>query len=1494
MRRCPGRDRFELFLAERLDDRSREELERHVDRCSKCQQVLDGLTEGTDWGRLRRPANVAGVNSEIEGFLLRLQQSPPRPVKPNATREDPQGGALGDCRSSPSRGPASVRTGPGVEIAPSQPRPFEAATTLDTAPSPVPDFATTTQVATAGVDTSPAVTPQASIEGAMAAADELTSRPPPAIPGYEILGELGRGGMGVVYQARQVQLNRPCAIKMILAGTHAAPESVARFLAEAQAIARLQHPNIVQIHHVGEADGLPFFELEYLPGGGLDRQLDGTPWPPGRAALLVEQLARAIVEAHRLGVVHRDLKPANVLLAADGTPKITDFGLAKMLDSESALTRTELVMGSPSYMAPEQAGGQSRQAGPAADIYALGAVLYELLTGRPPFRGATAMETLEQVKGSEPVPPSRLVPKLARDIETICLRCLHKEPTRRYENASALSEDLRRFRAGEPIVARRVGRSERIWKWARRRPAIAALSGLIALVAAIGLIGMSVLYGQAVVARSIAVAQTTKALEALQSSEANLYTNRIALADRYRQAHDADRAHELLDDCPVALRDWEWRYLKRRHFEDVTVYPVHGAAAAVALSADSRYLVSVNFDQAIHVHDRATGRVRELKGISDGHSAVALSPNGQWMAVGGDRGTFGAGVIELWSTKTWSEVRSLSFGGSNPHALAFSPDSRRLVAGHDDDMVRVWDVATGTLRNLPGHRKSVRDVAFSSDGRLIASASQDTTIRIWDAETYKPWATLSHDRPVFGLAFHPRSRLLASSTGDDLDSSRGDLTLWDVDSAQVVRQTSGLAAMVRKVCFSPDGRRLATAGWDRVVRIWDATLLHELLPLTGHASLLRCLTFSQDGNQLVSAGDDGIRCWNATPLSEQLRHRPLRGLSARGQPVFALALTPDGRHLISAGEDHTPYVWDVETGRQLLAYRKHRYPITALAVRPDGQAVATAGYYWPAAPGVDDLVIRIWDPWTGADFVQLRGHRPGVSALAFHPDGVQLASASPDGTVRLWDTRTGKQLHQFPSVPGWVLSVAFTPDGNRLAAGDDRGEIHILDTANRQLLHVLRGHTQRVVALAFHPDSVHLASASLDGTVRIWHSLTPVEQRLFDGARGRGLAWSPDGQYIAMSGAHGALKVWEHSSGRRVLTLQGHTDDLTAAAFTPDGRRIVTSGWDGAIKLWDTALDDPDLWAGESRRLVGHTTGVARVAVLPDGKRAISGGDDRTIRVWDIASGRELRRWTGSDGKVVGLAVTADGTRVVVAGDDSDLRVWEIESGRQLHRLRGHGGAVFALAVTPDGRHALSGGGLRQDEGWKSGSDLDLHLWDIATGTEIHSPFSGHRGGIWSVAVSQDGRRAASASMDGTVRVWEIGTGREFRCFDGHHGHVTNVEFLPDGERLLSAGMDRHLRLWDIATGREVRRFDGLRGDVAGVAISPDGRRVVTGGNLDHNLRLWDIATGRQLYHYEVPHAWLTRGSFTRDGRQAIWASFDGALRVWDLPEQFTSAPGTR
>ncbi len=490
-----------------------------------------------------------------------------------------------------------------------------------------------------------AVDLQATLPPAPESSGDAPEQVPP-LPGYEVLAELGRGGMGVVFKARHLGLGRVVALKMILAAGYASAEERQRFRTEAEAIARLQHPNIVAVHDFGEHDGKPYLSLEFCPQGSLDRKLNGTPLPPQQAAALVALLAAAMQAAHQQNVIHRDLKPANVLLTADGTPKVTDFGLAKKLD-EAGQTASGAIMGTPSYMAPEQAGGQGKAVGPAADVYSLGAILYECLTGRPPFKAATPLDTILQVVSDEPVPVRQLQPKCPRDLETICLKCLRKEPQKRYASAAELADDLGRYQVGEPITARPVGRLERAVKWVKRNPVVtgAALAVVLALVG--GTTVSSLKYREAEAARFAAndaldrEAKRVKERDAaLEDARHQLANSSFLLAVAACDNRDVAVARQRLVSIEEKHRGWEWHYFRRQATGGIfTLYGHVAPVLSVAFSPDGSRLVTGSEDQTAKVWDARTGNsLLELKGHTEKVSSAAFSPDNLALSRGAGMG----------------------------------------------------------------------------------------------------------------------------------------------------------------------------------------------------------------------------------------------------------------------------------------------------------------------------------------------------------------------------------------------------------------------------------------------------------------------------------------------------------------------------------------------------------------------------------------------------------------------------------------------------------------------------------------------------------------------------------------------------------------------------------------------------------------------------------------------------------------------------------------
>jgi WD40 repeat protein len=1316
-------------------------------------------------------------------------------------------------------------------------------------------------------------------------ASQVTLAPAPAapahnggsagVPGYALEGELGRGGMGVVYKARQLGLNRPVALKMVLAAGHAGRDDLARFRAEAEAVAALQHPNIVQVFEVGEHHGQPFFSLELCALGSLDKKLNGTPLPAGEAAALARVLARAVQSAHEAGVVHRDLKPANVLLAAGeagssgsssgvsgpltqalgAVPKITDFGLAKRLGAESGQTRTGAIVGTPSYMAPEQAEGK-KDVGPPADVYALGAILYECLTGRPPFKAAAPLDTVLQVISDEPAPPRGLNPLVPRDLETICLKCLQKAQAKRYASAGALADDLGRFLAGEPILARPVTLLERGVKWARRRPAVAALLALVVALTGLG-VGLVLQQwwraeeerdraerlaqlaektsrqeaaraeaeararGEADAAKLLARRRQTEAerlsrlagqrLDQLHQAQrlARLtrYSTNIDRAKEEIRASQLTRAAEWLNDCPLDGRGWEWAYLKRKASPEVVrcAGGHWGDVWAVAWFADGTKLASGGTDGLICIWDARTGRqLRALEGHQGPIAGLAISPDGRWLAAataGEKRNLFGTtreGDVKVWDTRTWRVLHTLV----GWHSVAFSPDSKRLAATTAEGGIRVHDVATGQERHrLSGHRLLPGPVAFSPDGTKLVSGAADLK-----AITGEHWLSTAPIRV------------------------RGELKLWDLGTGKDVTPSwPAPAGGVRRALFLPDGRRVASLALDGTLEVWD----------------------TEEGKRL-----------------HQLRGHEMR--------TEGLALLPDGK-VLTTGLDARAVVWDVDAAKLVRALHGPDY---ICDVTRDGRRLACAA--------TGGRPVCIYDLGQAGAMELPLAAKARIAGVAFSPDDRRIyALSAPPATrwyLHAFDAATGRELYKVASGGG---QLAVTPDGKHLIIGGGRGlfggaEVIVRDAATGKQVRSLKGHWEEVVGLALSADGRWLASTACHpgnytraGELCIWDLASRGDQPVHRLARAAGkhlfsVAISPDGRLVAGACLDGQVYLVDRATGKPAGELAGSPHKLEAVAFRPDGAQLAAGTIHGLVLIWDVKRrrllrqmprqGQGSAGVGAERRSIGM------LAYSRDGRRLLSAsGPDSSsgeVKLWAPDTGLELLTLEGQ----LSVAFSHDGRRLAAgAGSGTTpalVRVWSEPAASELRVIREHTGSVRGMTASPDGQRFAS-----------AADDGTVRLWDAQTG-EALLVLEGHQGRVWTAEFSPDGRRLVSAAADGS-RVWDLEAGKLIRHLEGHQGDACAAAFL-GADRVATGGFDGRVCIWRLSDGKLLRTLPHpMR--VFSLSASPDGKRLASGA--DH-LRVWDVETGEQrLVIDDVTEVMV---SWSPDGGRIAASEGVGRVRLWD------------
>lgn len=1063
---------------------------------------------------------------------------------------------------------------------------------------------------------------------------------------YRILREIGRGGMGVVYEAVQESLGRHVALKVLPLQGRFSEVQMERFRLEARSAARLYHRHIVPVYDAGEHEGVPYLAMQYIPGRGLDvvlnevrrlragaiavgsrgvnsivpsdmgvsaatralltgcspsestlaadevegpapARLDGptsagpdgadfttaatrpsngsTARPDGglllshssildyhrAAARLIMQAAEGLGHAHQHGILHRDVKPSNLLLDVEGHVWIADFGLAKLEGSDGP-TQSGDIVGTIRYMAPERFEGWSDRRG---DVYGLGMTLYESLTLKPAFEATTRARLIEQVVHDPPPPPHKHDPRISRDLETIVLKAIAKEPGERYATAEALASDLANFLAGRPILARRSPLPERAWRWSRRNPTTAGLLAASAVAA-------------------LAVAAVVIVFMINARLERAYYRNQMVLAEREWHANNVAGAARILDAIPTEHRGWEWDYLERVCHSESQV-----------ISGPTSPVFCLAFSPALE------------------HQKVASASQGDGVMV------WDIGKQMLLCKPKLPEGMAVS--------VAFSPDGERLAAGvfELERPGSIWIGSADTGREelrIPAHVGIIWSVAFSPDGTRLATAGEDRTVRIWNTETGEGTRVLEDPTQGFTcVSFSPDGRYLAASTGTRIEHAQenapGKVRIWDASTWQEVRTLGRHAGSINGIAFSPDGRRIATASSDRTVKIHDAKTGDEVSTLRAHT-----------------------------------------------QFVVGVAFHPDGKRLVSASEDGTLRVWDVEQEETLLVLHGHRGMVNCAAYSPDGKRIASGG---------DDQSVRIWDAEREPLARTLGGAgRKWFTCVAFSPDGEYLAAGNGDRTVTIWDRPSYRVRAVLPERDLPIWGVAF--DRGRLIASacgqweraSRSSGVDVWDWESRQRVSNLPARTKVAWCVAFSRDGRRIATGGGElvkgpAELTIWDATSWKARHELEGhiTGVTHLAFSPDGRVLASTAER--IKLWDVESGRLKATLGG--DERTnGVAFSPDGKSLATAGF-GTVTIWDLATRKP------SRELLGHMTQVRRAVFHPNGRRLASAGDDGTVKIWDPWSGQEVLTLRGHKGPVCDVTFSPDGLLLASASRDGTVKIWD-------------------------------------------------------------------------------------------------------------------------------------------------------------------------------------------------------------------------------------------
>ncbi|MBP89378.1 MAG: serine/threonine protein kinase [Planctomycetaceae bacterium] len=1340
---------------------------------------------------------------------------------------------------------------------------------------------------------------------------------------YDLMKKLGEGGMGVVYLGRQAAIDRSVAIKMLKPHMAADANQRNKFLTEAVITGDLDHPNIVPIYDLGANDeGALFYAMKCVKGTPWDECIQDKSLTENIEIFM--KTCDAVAFGHSRGIIHRDLKPENTMIGGYGEVLVMDWGLAlpygEQFEKIRSITTAASMGGTPAYMAPEMATGPFDKMGPASDVYLLGAILYEIVTGTPPHRGKDVMKCLFAAAKNQIVPTEK-----TGELVDIALKAMATDIEDRYPTVQDLSDAIRSYQDHSESIVMSVRAGDELEK-AKESDSYDAYSR--------SLFGFEEAYalwdGNDRAQVGVGEAKLAYAASALRKGDFDLGTS---LLDQDNPEHS-----DVAVRIDEARREREIKQQRAQKLKRVVVTLVIGGLIAALIASGVMYSLKSLADAQRELAVKAQVEAEDARADEEKQRIAADAAREEEAK---QRKAAVAAKVEAESAREEEEKQRKAAVAAREEeakqrkaavAAKIEADEQRDLAEYEAYVALIGLAAAKIDENAFGHARlllhqckadlrrwewgrlmhicnqSVRDfdtgapvdtIDFAPDGKRFVTGGWNGTARVWNALDGS-FVELPHGGLyVQAVAFSPvtdSTSPLANQVATGSNDKQAFLRIWDVKTKQAVKTLVGHTDAVTSVTYSKDGKRLLSTSFDNTARIWDVATGEQLQVLEGHSWWVWDAAFSPDEQSVATTSQDGTALlWN---LADGSKSVPFTGHQG---PVYSIAFADDGQTVATGGYDKRVLLWKPSDIKPfdyagLLAgeeppppvYRAlegHKAAVRSVAFTSDGELVLSAGH---------DNTVQVWNAAKGSPIKTLRGHDSWVRSCAFSPNGKWVLSGGYDNHARLWNIEgyeevrvlRGRVLEGHQDA---IMGLAFSRDGRKIVTASRDRTAKSWDTRTGNETGSFReGHEFLASDSAFFTDNKRLLTSAVDNTVRIWDLSTGVELlRLDRTGRAAAVAVSHDDRWIVTGSDMRTAQMWDADSGKLVHVLDGHKVEVTAAAFSPDDRFVYTGDANGRGVLWDRATGK------HLRRLGWHTSKIAAAVFLPDGSRLLTASDDKTVCQWDTQAladdvdsvvPLESLRMPHPD-SVVSLDLSIDGTQAITACLDGHLRLWNVANAKLQRDLQASDSPATSAALSRDGRLAIS---VHAD-------DRVVRLWNLETGrpvpgvdrpgSDVFLDFNQLGGLVWSARLTNDG--AAVLTVGGNeARLWDIrrevpdARKREIMSFRPHAA-VASAHFSPDGTRIVTASWDNSARVWDAETGRSVLHLvGGHSGYVNSAVFSPQGEFVLTASD-DRTAKLWDAETGKVLRSFEGHQSRVRFATFSADGQLVLTASEDKTARIW-------------